>query len=45
LQEVLPSETPDANGNIETAGSTWVMTSSDSANTWTKTFTNVLGEA
>jgi YD repeat-containing protein len=41
---VVASNTTDANGNVETAGSTWVMSSSDGGQNWTKTFTNVLGE-
>jgi hypothetical protein len=41
---VVANDTTDANGNIETAGSTWVMTSSDGGKNWTKSFTNVVGE-
>ena len=41
---VVASDTTDANGNLETAGSTWVLSTSDGGQSWAKAFTNVLGE-
>jgi YD repeat-containing protein len=41
---VVAQETPDANKNIETAGSTWTMSSSDGGKSWTRTYTNMLGQ-
>ena len=41
---VVAADTTDANGNVETAGSTWTKVSSDGGTNYTITYTNMLGQ-